>query len=554
LLVNISLRNFALIDSLELELFDNFNTLTGETGAGKSILIDAVGLCIGGRASTTYIRSGADKCSVLATFYVKDNEEVEKILTNYGLVYEDNLIIEREIARNGRNTNRVNGSITTLKVLSELGEHLINIYGQHEHTMLLKDDYQLELVDSWGSKRINPIKHEITEIIKNIRKVEKELDEIGIDKSLIARELDILEFQINEIQSSNLYHGELEELENESKFLKNAERIFSVLMEVDKLFNDELSPIALYDKIGDCSKQLENIIRFDNEIEPLAKMANSIYYDLQELENLTEDYRLKFDFDPNRLIAVEDRLNIIHRLRKKYGDSVEDIIEFLEKAKQRADLLTNSEELRKSLNKQLIEYKEDYLNKAMELSKARQESADEFTNLIEKGIKDLGMEHSRLKCVLEFDKSKVSLNGSNQIKFLFSANKGEPLENLAEVISGGELSRLMLEIKTRFTALKDTNAIIFDEIDVGIGGKVASAVARKIASLSNDRQVLCVTHLPVIAAKAQHHYVVEKRIVEDRTITKVLKVENEKRVEEVMRMIGAEDDITRQQAQRLLDL
>ncbi len=553
MLVNISLKNFALIDQLEIELFNGFNTLTGETGAGKSILIDAVGLCIGGRASSTYIRSGAEKCHVAATFYVKDNDEVKDILNEFGIDYEDNLIIEREISRNGRNLNRVNGSMTTLKVLNILGEHLISIYGQHEHTLLLNENYQLDLIDSWGKDKVQPLKTHIKQIIANIRSTERSLEEIGIDKSLLARELDILKFQIDEIESANLYEGELEELENESNFLRNSERIFSVLNEVGRLFSDEFGTLSPYERIGDCSKQLENIIRFDDEIEPLAKMANSVFYDLEELENLVEEYKMKFDFDPNRLIQVDERLNKIHTLRKKYGNNIEEIMTFLENAKTRVDLLENSEERRQKLQKLLADYKLQYLDKARELSEARYFAGEKFTNLIEAGISDLGMEHARLKCSFSFDESKISLNGSDTLELLFSANKGEPLANLAEVISGGELSRMMLEIKTRFTTLKDTNAIIFDEIDVGIGGKVASAVAKKIESLSMERQVLCVTHLPIIASKAKHHYVVGKKILDNRTVTEVLKVENEARIDEIMRMIGSEDEVTRNHAINLLE-
>jgi len=551
-LVNISLNNFALIDKLEIEFFDHFNTLTGETGAGKSILIDAVSLCIGGRANTSYIRSGSEKCSVIATFDISDSSFIKNRLGDYGLDGDEYLIVEREISRNGRNTCRINGKISPIKILNEISNDLVNIYGQHEHTQLLNEDYQLDLIDSWKKDEVNMLKNEISLILDKIEDLKNRIAEIGSDKSLIARELDMLQFQINEIEEANLIVGEIQELENESNFLKNSERIFSVLKEIDNLFDGSYEIRSLFEQLGDLTRQLENISRLDSELKPIVEMANSIYYDMQELENETENYKLKFDFDPNRLDQIEKRLNKIHSLRKKYGNTIEEVHTYLKKAKERTYLLINSEEERLRITKEIEELKAKYLRVAKKLSALRQKSAEEFQSLIEKGIKDLGMQHAKIKADFVFDKNRISRNGSDKVSFYFSANKGEPLKPLKEVISGGELSRLMLEIKTQITSKNDNTTIVFDEIDVGIGGKVASAVANKIANLSKDKQVLCVTHLPVIAAKATHHYVVDKAYIKDRTVTTISKVNGEMRVKELMRMLGADDEITRSQAEKLL--
>ena len=552
MLVNISLNNFALIDKLEIEFFDHFNTLTGETGAGKSILIDAVSLCIGGRANTSYIRSGSEKCSVIATFDISDSSFIKNRLGDYGLDGDEYLIVEREISRNGRNTCRINGKISPIKILNEISNDLVNIYGQHEHTQLLNEDYQLDLIDSWKKDEVNMLKNEISLILDKIEDLKNRIAEIGSDKSLIARELDMLQFQINEIEEANLIVGEIQELENESNFLKNSERIFSVLKEIDNLFDGSYEIRSLFEQLGDLTRQLENISRLDSELKPIVEMANSIYYDMQELENETENYKLKFDFDPNRLDQIEKRLNKIHSLRKKYGNTIEEVHTYLKKAKERTYLLINSEEERLRITKEIEELKAKYLRVAKKLSALRQKSAEEFQSLIEKGIKDLGMQHAKIKADFVFDKNRISRNGSDKVSFYFSANKGEPLKPLKEVISGGELSRLMLEIKTQITSKNDNTTIVFDEIDVGIGGKVASAVANKIANLSKDKQVLCVTHLPVIAAKATHHYVVDKAYIKDRTVTTISKVNGEMRVKELMRMLGADDEITRSQAEKLL--
>jgi len=551
-IVNISLNNFALIDNLEVEFFNNFNTLTGETGAGKSILIDAVSLCIGGRASTSYIRSGSEKCSVITTFDITKSDFVKETLISYGIEPDDYLIVEREIAKNGRNVCRINGKISPVKVLNEISQELVNIYGQHEHTQLLKEDYQLHLIDSWKKEEIDNSKKEIDNTLDEISILDKRIKEIGSDQSLIARELDMLEFQINEIEEAHLVVGELEQLENESNFLKNSEKIFSVLKEIDNLFDGGYEIHSLFEQLGDVTRQLENISSLDSELKPIVNMANSIYYDMQELENETESYKLKFDFDPNRLDEIEKRLNKIHTLRKKYGHTIEDILDYLDNAKKRAYILNNSEEERQRINQKIKVLKKQYFTEAKNLSSIRQKSANEFTSLIEKGIKDLGMEHAKIKADIIFDESKISKNGSDKVVFYFSANKGEPLKPLSEVISGGELSRLMLEIKTQITSQNDNTTIIFDEIDVGIGGKVANAVANKIANLSKDKQVLCVTHLPVIAAKAKHHYVVDKSYKNNRTITIISKANGENRVKELMRMIGSDDAITKTQARKLL--
>ncbi|MFP4456816.1 MAG: DNA repair protein RecN [Clostridia bacterium] len=552
MLVNISLKDFALIDKLEIEFFNNFNTLTGETGAGKSILIDAVSLCIGGRANTSYIRSGSEKCSVIATFDITKTEVVKDKLAEYGYESDNFLIIEREISRNGRNVCRINGKISPVKILNEIGSNLINIYGQHEHAQLLDDDYQLYLIDSWNKQDIINKKSTLAELITEINSLKKRLSNIGNDQSIIARELDMLEFQINEIEEANLSINELEELENESMFLKNSEKIFSVLNEIENIFSNNFEMRSLFEQLGDITRDLENISSLDSELKPVVDMTNSIYYDMQELENITQTYKLKFDFDPNRLNHVEDRLNKIHTLRRKYGNSIEEILNYLKSAHERVYLLKNSEEERLKINKKIKSLKEQYLKEAKNLSNQRQNNANEFSKLIEKGIKNLGMNHARLKIDIIFDENKISTNGSDKINMQFSANKGEPVKPLSEVISGGELSRLMLEIKTQITSQNDNKSIIFDEIDVGIGGKVANAVADKIENLSKDKQVLCVTHLPVIAAKAKYHYVVDKEYVNGRTVTTITRVDGEDRIAEIMRMLGADDEITKSQAIKML--
>lgn len=552
MLTNISLKNFALIDKLEIEFFDMFNTLTGETGAGKSILVDAVGLCLGGRASSSYIRSGAEKCTIIATFDVTGIDAIKALLDEYGLEYDNNLIIEREISRTGRNLCRINSKITPLRILNEIGKHLVSIYGQNEHTQLLKANYQLQLIDQWGGRIIEELKEDISLIIDEINCLEKRLENIGMDQSLMARELDMLQFQIKEIEEANLVDGELEELENESQFMKNAEEIFLVLNDIDSLFSSDFEVTPFFERLGDMARDLDNISKYDSELKPILEMMNSVYYDMQELDNINKDYQLKFDFDPDRLRSIEARLNTIHSLRKKYGNTFDDIKNYLENAYERVDLLANSEEKRAKLKIKIEELKQTYFTKAKRLSDNRQNYANEFAKLIENGISDLGMEHAKLQISLLFNDRRITKNGSDEIQMLFSANKGEPLQVLANVISGGELSRLMLEIKTQFTSQTDNLTIIFDEIDVGIGGKVATAVAEKIAHLSKDRQVLCVTHLPVIAAKAKYHYVVDKEYVDNRTITVIKNVQNEERVKEIMRMLGSFDDITKSQANRLL--
>ncbi|QOR35841.1 DNA repair protein RecN [Clostridium sp. 'deep sea'] len=556
MLIGLSLKNFALVENANIDFFNNLNILTGETGAGKSILIDAVGLALGGRSSVTFIRSGANKCKITATFKIENIKALEEKLELFGIDYEDNiLIVDREISRNGRNKNLINGIPVTLNMLKQIGNYLINIYGQHEHTKLLQEQYQRLLIDTWGFDKISKIKNDISKILQKIAVENNKLQEFGADDTIVARELDILRYQYEEIENANLEINEDIDLERESTLLRSVEKINSVLGEVESVFFNDSSQISLIDNIGNCASKLAQFSSIDDSIKNIYEMISSIYYNTQELSGEISSYLNQLDFNPQRLDFIEERLNDINNLKRKYGDSINKILEYATKVDDKIYKLENSTEERNIIIKNIHKLKTDYFVLAKKLSNVRTRVANDFCKKIQKDISDLGMQYAKIACQVNYNDNLITKEGSDQVKLLFSANKGEPLNELSEVISGGELSRLMLVIKALITNENDVSAIIFDEIDVGIGGQVAKAVADKLYDLANNLQVLCVTHLPVIAAKGNHHFKIEKNIKNNRTITKIEKIEDKARVIEIMRMLGSDetDKVTREHAFKLLN-
>jgi len=554
-LTNMYLKNFALIESANVEFNSNFNVLTGETGAGKSILIDAVGLVIGGRASTAFIRSGCDSCHITATFDIKNNDQALAKLGAMDIELEDDtLIIDRDISENGRSRSRINGQPVTLSILRDLGQYLIQIYGQHEHTLFLEEDYQRNVIDAWGKQEIKPQLEAIKRLLEQRNVCAKALASIGVDDQAIARELDILQFQVDEIEQAGVRENEDIELAQESQFLRNIEGIHSVLGEIEGLYEEIESQPALADKIGQSYRDLERVLGYDSRLQSIYDFVKNIYFNMQELSIEVYHYRSNLEYDPDRLGQIEERINVINSLKRKYGQSIEAFQSFVEEASARIYLLQNSAAQRLHLNDEINRLNAEYQEAAWRLTELRSRFSMDLCRAMVQALAGLGMEHVNLQCEVNHNEKLQSLTGSDEIDFKFSANLGEPLKSLKDVISGGELSRLMLVLKTLMVNDQENTAIIFDEVDVGIGGRVAVAVAQKIKEVSNNRQVLCVTHLPVIAAKAQHHYGIRKRIQKERTITTIDYLDQNSRLTEIVRMIGGDptDLHTKALAQKLL--
>lgn len=555
MLIHLSLKNFALVESANIDFFDNLNILTGETGAGKSILIDAVSLALGSRGSTNFIRSGASKCKITATFKFDNIKPLLEQLNSYGIEHEDRIvIIDREITRSGRNRNLINGVPVTNQMLRGIGSFLINIYGQHEHTRLLYESYQRQIIDQWGGQEISKIKAEIANILAEINSLNKKLTDFGEDESMVARELDILGYQLEEIKNAALTPNEDEELERESRVLRNFEKINDVLAELERTFFDDNNQVSVLDRIGNCTSSLQAISEYDDRIKNIFDLTSSIYYNAQELSHELGNYLNQVDFNPDQLNQIEERLNEINVLKRKYGNSIEDIIGFAESVKKRIYTLENSSEERDKLTAQIQSLQNEYSVKALALSKARSKFSRSLCQKLQKGLSDLGMKYARLTCQVEYNPAVVTAAGSDKVRLLFSANKGEPLNPLQEVISGGELSRLMLILKALISNENEVSAIIFDEIDVGIGGQVATAIADKLFELAKTRQILCVTHLPVIAAKGNYHFLIKKSIKNERTVTEIELLDKDSRIAELMRMMGSDktDQATRIHAEKLI--
>ncbi len=403
MLINIQLHNFALIEYLDINFGEKLNVLTGETGAGKSIIVDAISLCLGARASSSYIRSGAESTRITLSFFHPESESLNDILEEAGIERDDLLILEREVFQNNRSICRINGKTVTLKLLSTLGRGMISIHGQHELTELLDNSYQLQLIDDWGGSETEDQLKIIREIITDIRTARRSLEEIGEDEQQNLREQDILEYQIKEINDAALKVDELNELEKESNFLHNHEKIITILSNLETaVFSDYEQQQSLLDKIGDGRREISGIVSYDNNLEPISGLLNSIYYDIEELQNLLVDYQENFEFDPKRLEFIENRINFIHSLRRKYGREIVDILNFKKEAEQRLDILRTSKERRQSLKNRISELEKLYKKSAADLSAIRTKVAEGFCKAVEEGIRQLGMQYAQLESRITF--------------------------------------------------------------------------------------------------------------------------------------------------------
>lgn len=555
MLLNLNMNHFALVESADIHFSTGVNILTGETGAGKSILIDAVGLSLGSRASTDYIRSGFNKARVTATFSLDDVPWLEPRLTNLGIeASEGVLIIDRVLSRSGRNFCRINGVPVTLSTVREVGACLINIHGQHAHTRFLQEEYQQQVIDAYDHTTIQPLLGEIAVILTKIQAQKRLLKQLGQDHQTVARQLDMLQFQAEEIVTASLEPDEEDRLEAELSFLRHGEKITQALAALDALLNGSSHTAGLMVSLGDHAREMQALSNYDDALAEISELMQSAYYQLEDANQSISRFIDTVEFNPDRLDEIEARLYLIAQLKRKYGQNVAEILSYYEKIVAEIDLLTHSEEKRAEIGREIAALRKRYDNVAHLLYDARITSSQQLCQVLTQQLHELGMPYAQVTCRVEWQEDKISQLGKDHIEFMFSANKGEPLKPLANVISGGELSRLMLALMSIHSEDDAVPALIFDEIDVGIGGRVAKAVASKLAQLGRTKQVLCVTHLPVIAAIGQSHFKIEKVVVNERTLTEINHLSSEARVIEVMRMLGStsDDAIGRAHAQRLL--
>ncbi|HBW05135.1 MAG TPA: DNA repair protein RecN [Clostridiales bacterium] len=539
MLCQLSIENIALIDKLELELKNGLNILSGETGAGKSIIIDSLNFVLGERADKSLIRFGTDKASVEAVFEDYLTPAVKDCLDDLGIEAEDVLILRRKMSADGKNECRINGRISTLSALKSLTELLVDIHGQHEHQSLLKSTNHIKLLDKLGEKKIATVKGEVEKDFDEYTSLKKEFSRFG-NADERERKLDILSFQIDEIEKADVKEGEEDELLSARKRIRNMEKIISALEGAKNLL-DRYDSQSVSASIKNANSLLNTISSYDENIAPIVDRLDSCKVEITDISETLSDMLQKLDFDSRSAEQIEERLEVVRTILRKYGGSYESLQRFYEEATKEAQTLSNATERVDQLEKEIKVAAEKLLASAKKLSQERRKIADKFEKDITKELCDLGMGGSTFKVEIETtdDVDQISANGADSVEFMISPNVGEPLKPLAKIISGGEMSRFMLAFKNILAGVDDIGTMVFDEIDTGISGNISQVVSEKMCNISRARQVIAVTHMPSLASMADNHYLISKSTENGKTLTHVDLLKDD--TDEVARLIGGND-------------
>ncbi len=533
MLLELTLKNFTIIDELSVSFSEGLNVLTGETGAGKSIIVDAINLILGEKASADIVRSDKDEAQIEALFDIKGNTGLKERLFSFGFEAKgDELLIKRVISRAGRSRLFINGSIATFLILEQIVDGLIDIFSQHNHQTLLKEENHLKVLDEFGglkslSQRVSEIYRDSTEIKREIEEIERNL------RNRIERE-DFLRFQLREIDEAKLLPDEEEKLEEERRKLANAERLYSTAQEAyETLYEGER---AVFDILKMVRNRIEETAKIDITLVEVAKSIEKGIVEIQDAAFTLRDYASDVRFDPDRLSSIDNRLEEIRRLKRKYGRTITEVMEKKKQIEEELGKISIHEERIETLKENLNRLESDLRVFVRELSQKRREVAEKLILAVEKELGGVGMKNG--KFTVEFEEKAISASGCEKVSFLFSANPDEKPKPLIKVASGGELSRIMLVLKETLARVEGSSVLIFDEADSGIGGAIAETVGRKIKNLSKKHQVICITHLPQVAKFADTHFRVTKTFKDDKTKVQVKPLNADERVEELGRMIG----------------
>jgi len=556
LLSEISIKNFAIIENLEVTFNDGLTVLTGETGAGKSIIIDAVQLLAGGRGSQEFIRHGSTKAELEGLFTIEDHEHpiIDK-LADFGIDVQDGIVIlRRDLNSNGKTVCRVNGKLVTIAILREIGSQLIDIHGQHENQELMHERRHIHLLDHFAGEKLELAYENYSDIFESYQKLKRKLEKADENEQQVAQRIDLYSFQLKEIDGAALIIGEEDELEAEKQKLQNYTRLFERLNTAYVSISGDTHAL---DWVGSAMSDIEDAASVDKTLKPHAEIIASSFYSLQdtahELKNILDD----MEFDPARLEIVEERLALHISLKRKYGKSIEDVLLYRDKIVDDLEDLVSRDERLAAEQEKLAQLLKDLEVEAEELSLIRQNSSHQLEKAIMEQLQQLHMEKASFKVdITRKLAGTFDSNGYDDVTFLISTNVGEPLKPLVKVASGGEVSRIMLALKTIFSKHQGVTSLIFDEVDTGVSGRVAQAIAEKIAMIAIHSQVLCISHLPQVAAMADYHYLIKKDVKSDRTRTEVQDVIELDRTEELSRMLsGAEiTPLTLKHAEELLKL
>ena len=554
MLQELRIKNFAIIDELDLSFSKGFNILTGETGAGKSIILNAVQLLLGDRASEELIRSSEEEASVEALFDISENREVkgriqEKGQRLSGVEEKDSLLVRRVVSRSGRGKAFINGNLATLGMLSEIGEELLSIYGQHEHQSLQRVDTHIDILDEFGE--LMELREEFQNLFQRFTSLSQELERIRGEKERREKERELKAFQSKEIEKAGIRIGEEEALKEEKKVLAHAKKLTDFANASEEvLYSTEGSAI---ERIQSVLHQGKEMAMIDPSLSPIFKNLDGALIQLEEVALALRDYSKRIEVNPGRLEEIEIRLEEIDRLKRKYGSTEADILRFKEEVDETLSSFTSDEERLSRLVGEIGPLREEMTQRAQKLSRERKRVASELKRSVEKELATLGMKKTTFQVRIE--DQALSHKGKDRIEFLISPNIGEEVKPLAKIASGGELSRIMLAMKRILAIIGGRQVLIFDEVDAGIGGAIAEVVGRKLRELSKHHQVICVTHLPQIACFADRHHSVKKEVKSGRTVTVVDPLEKDARVEEIARMLGGVKvtEKTRAHAQEMME-
>lgn len=550
MLLEISIKNFAIIEEISLTFENGMTVLTGETGAGKSIIIDAMNLMLGARASLDVIRHGANKAEIEGLFSVGENPALTQILEENGIDVTEELIIRRDILQNGRSISRINGQMVNLTTLRAVGQYLVDIHGQHDQEELMKPNMHIRMLDEFGNEQFADVKKHYQELFESYRQLRKRVVTKQKNEQEHKARIEMLEFQIAEIEAATLKSGEDQVLNQKRDKLLNHKNIADTLTNAYVMLDDE--EFSSLSNIRSAMNDLMTLEEFDADYKEMSANVSEAYYILEEVTKHLGDVIDDLDFDAGSLQQIEARLEVIYSITRKYGGSVDDVLEYYDNITKEYNLLTGNDESSDDMEKALKRLEKELIVAAEELSQERHALAKNLEAEIKQELADLYMEKADFQ--VQFTKGKFNRDGNETVEFYISTNPGEGFKPLVKVASGGEISRLMLAIKSAFSRKEDKTSIVFDEVDTGVSGRVAQAIAQKIYKIGSNGQVLAISHLPQVIAIADYQFFIEKRSDENTTVSTVRLLTEEERVEEIAKMLAGSDitEMAREQARELL--
>ncbi len=553
MLQELSIKDFAIIDEIQISFQPKMTVLTGETGAGKSIIIDALGLLAGGRGSTEFIRKGEKKAVIQGLFTLPREANTYNILEEYGIDSEDGqIILQRDLYRGGRNICRINGMMVNLATLRKIGETLIDIHGQNEHQELMKPENHIDLLDEYD-KKTSELRNQYQVVYQNYRKLKLSMEKKEADEKAWAQRLDMLNFQVKEIGEAGLKINEEDELVEEKNKLDNFQAIHDALELSYQILSGE--KIDVVGNLGNAMNELSDVSDLSENLQEINTKISDAFYSLEDVARDISDELDSMEWNGERLNEIEERLELIHQLKRKYGDTIEDILHYHIRIVKELREMENAEQNSEKQERQLSEALEKVKELAIKLSKQREKSAKKLEKMIHEQLSALYMD----KAVFEvkfLNNSKLYSKGIDKVEFYIQTNPGEEMGPLAKIASGGELSRIMLALKTIFSQKMGVTSIIFDEVDTGVSGRVAQAIAEKISQISNNSQVLCITHLPQVAAIADNHYYISKSVNDGRTETSLEELDEKQKIREIARMLSGSEitELTLKHAEELIKM